>query len=91
MTAHPARSGMVLSLIAATVVVTAIPALAKGAQSATLTGLGIDRPIELMDAADSDLVVRLMEQTGGLYGSDGTGVFPFRWRNGRESWGKAIR
>lgn len=77
MTAHPARSGMVLSLlIAAAVIATASSALAKGAESATVTGPGIDRPIELMDAADSDLVARLMEQTGGLYGTDGTGDLP---------------
>jgi hypothetical protein len=35
----------------------------------TITGPGIDRPIELMDTANSDLMVRLMEQTGLWYGT----------------------
>jgi hypothetical protein len=66
MTAHPARSGIVLSLLVATaVVVTARPALAKGLESATIAGPGIDRPIELSDTPN--LMVRLMEQTGLWY------------------------
>ncbi len=52
MTAHPARSGVILSLlVAAAVAGTASLALAKGPESATLTGSGIDRPIELMNTA----------------------------------------
>lgn len=43
------------------------PVAAKGPQSVTITGPGMDRPIELMDSANSDLVVRLMEQTGLWY------------------------
>lgn len=45
------------------------PVSAKGPESATITGPGIDRPIELMDTADFDLVIRLMEQTGLWYGT----------------------
>ncbi len=37
---------------------------AKGPESATITGPGIDRPIELIDTANPDLVTRLMQQTG---------------------------
>jgi len=43
------------------------PVVAKGPESATITGPGIDRPIELTDTANIDLVVRLMEQTGLWY------------------------
>ena len=40
------------------------PSAAKGPESATLSGPGVDQPIELTDAADSELFVRLMQQTG---------------------------
>ncbi len=43
------------------------PVSAKGPQSATISGPGIDRPIELLDTSDIDLVVKLMEQTGLWY------------------------
>jgi hypothetical protein len=54
-------------LCVAAVVSTASSALAKGPESATVSGPGIERPIELMDTADSELVVRLMEATGLWY------------------------
>ena len=40
------------------------PVSAKGPESATIAGPGIDRPIELMATANPDLVTRLMQQTG---------------------------
>jgi hypothetical protein len=40
---------------------------AKGPASAFITGPGIDQPIELINAANRDLVARLMEQTGIWY------------------------
>ena len=43
------------------------PARAKGPESVTITGPGIDRPIELLNSADHDLVVQLMEQMGLWY------------------------
>lgn len=43
------------------------PAVAKGPESAIITGPGIDRPIELVDFSNRDLVARLMEQTGLWY------------------------
>ncbi|MGH8935405.1 MAG: hypothetical protein ACRDXD_03910 [Acidimicrobiia bacterium] len=43
------------------------PAGAKGPQSATITGPGIDEPIELIDYGRTELVVRLLEQTGLWY------------------------
>jgi hypothetical protein len=45
------------------------PAGAKGPESATITGPGIDQPIELIDGTNPDLVARLMEQTVLWYGS----------------------
>jgi hypothetical protein len=39
------------------------PAGAKGPESATISGPGIDQPIELIDGTNPDLVARLMEQT----------------------------
>ncbi len=56
-----------VAIVAMLVVGISEPAVAKGPQSATVTGPGIDRPIELMDTADSDLVSQLMEQTGIWY------------------------
>lgn len=41
---------------------------AKGPESATITGPGIDRPIELIRTDNTDLVARLMELTGLWYG-----------------------
>ena len=38
------------------------PVSAKGPESATITGPGIDRPIELIETANPDLVTRLMQQ-----------------------------
>lgn len=43
------------------------PAGAKGPESATITGPGIDEPIELIDYGKTELVVRLFEQTGLWY------------------------
>lgn len=43
------------------------PAVAKGPESATITGPGIEQPIELLNNSNMDLVVRLMEQTGLWY------------------------
>jgi hypothetical protein len=43
-------------------------AMAKGPESATVAGPGIDQPVELIDAANPDLVSRLMEQTGLWFG-----------------------
>jgi hypothetical protein len=64
------RSGVILSVVfAAAIIAPSTPALAKGPQSATVTGPGIDRPIELMDTANTDLLGRLMEQTGLWYAS----------------------
>jgi hypothetical protein len=45
------------------------PVSAKGPESATITGPWIDRPIELMDGTNPDLVARLIEQTALWYGS----------------------
>lgn len=42
-------------------------AVAKGPESATITGPGIEQPIELLNNTNMDLVVRLMEQTGLWY------------------------
>lgn len=52
----------------------AVPALAKGPSSATVTGPGIDEPIELIDYGDlgqRDSVVALMRMTGVWYGNMG--------------------
>ena len=43
------------------------PAVAKGPESATITGPGIDQPIELLGTIEMDSVVQLMEQTGLWY------------------------
>jgi hypothetical protein len=48
---------------------------AKGPESATITGPGIDRPIELLDNANHDLVIQLMEQMGLWY--DTSDPLPF--------------
>jgi hypothetical protein len=45
------------------------PVIAKGPESVTITGPGIDSPLELMDNANFDLIARLMEQTGLWYGT----------------------
>lgn len=45
------------------------PVIAKGPESVTITGPGIDQPINLMDNNDIDLEVRLMEQMGLWYGT----------------------
>jgi hypothetical protein len=58
------------SIVTAMVVVTASSALAKGPESATLTGPGIDRPIEL-DTTNADLIGRAMEQTGLWWSESG--------------------
>jgi hypothetical protein len=58
------RSGVIsLTIVATMVVVPASSALAKGPESVTLTGPGIDRPI-LLDTTHSGLLGRAMEQTG---------------------------
>ena len=51
------------------------PVAAKGPESVTISGPGIERPIELMNSDNWDLVSRLMEQTGLWYA---TGDLPRR-------------
>lgn len=56
------------------ILIAGVPALAKGPSSATITGPGIDEPVELIDYGDSgqrDLVAALMRQTGVWYGNMG--------------------
>lgn len=69
------RKGVGL-VITAIVILMAAPALAKGPSSATVTGPGIDEPIELLDypqhdLESRDLVVALMRLTGVWYGNMG--------------------
>ena len=45
------------------------PVSAKGPESVTITGSGIDQPLELMATTNHDLIVQLMEQTGLWYGT----------------------
>lgn len=61
----PDQSGFIAAtIVAATIVFTASSALAKGGpESATVSGPGIGRPIEL-DTVSAGLVGRAMEQTG---------------------------
>lgn len=59
-----------------TLILIAVPALAKGPSSATMTGPGIDKSIELLDypqhdLESRDLVVALMRLTGVWYGNMG--------------------
>lgn len=54
------------------ILIAAVPALGKGISSATVTGPGIDEPIDLLDFPDHDLetrdlMVKLIEQTGLWY------------------------
>lgn len=66
------RQTLIVVVIATAVVVaTSGTALAKGPESATITGPGIDEPIELIDAGNPDLVQALMRQTGLWYGTSG--------------------
>lgn len=60
------RTLIIMVVTSAIVVAIGGIALAKGPESATITGPGIDEPleIELIETANPDLVRRLMEQTG---------------------------
>jgi len=68
---------IVLLVVSILVIANARTALGKGPESVTLTGPGIDSPVELMDAVDwpiscndscpPDPMVRLMEQSGFWY------------------------
>ncbi|MDX1437839.1 MAG: hypothetical protein R3335_13590 [Anaerolineales bacterium] len=44
-------------------------ASAKGPMSATISGPGIDAPVELVDTTSPDLLFKLMEQSGIWYGT----------------------
>jgi hypothetical protein len=62
--------------VAAALLALADPAQAKGALSATITGPGLDGPVELLGSgADPHLVTRLLEQSGLWYD---TGDLPTR-------------
>ncbi len=74
MQSRSSTAGMPLVMVLVGVAIVAVvlvgfsePAAAKGPESATVTGPGIDRTIELLDTADVDLVGQLMEQTGIWY------------------------
>lgn len=45
------------------------PVSAKGPESVTITGPGIDQPLELMTTTNQDRIVQLMEQTGLWFGT----------------------
>lgn len=55
------------AIIALAMVGLAEPAAAKGPASITITGPGIDGPIELIETVDTDQLRRLMEQSGVWY------------------------
>lgn len=66
------RRGIGLVITAITILIASVPALAKGPSSATITGPGIDEPIELFDQRQPEQVmhehiVDLIEQTGLWY------------------------
>ncbi|MGH2641795.1 MAG: hypothetical protein ACRDGO_08870 [Actinomycetota bacterium] len=71
------RWGVIIATIAATLVVTASSALAKGPESVTLTGPGIDGPIEL-DTTSPGLLGRAMGQTGLWWSARGDRPLPLR-------------
>jgi hypothetical protein len=48
---------------------TSDPAEAKGPESVTISGPGIERTIELMDTENFEMMARLMEQTGLWFGT----------------------
>ena len=50
------------AIIAIALVGFAEPAAAKGPESVTIAGPGLDGSIELMDTVDEDQLIRLMEQ-----------------------------
>jgi hypothetical protein len=58
-------AGLVFTAVLLLVIIE--PVVAKGPESATITGPEIDQSIELINNTDLDLVVRLMEQTGLWY------------------------
>lgn len=60
---------MTAAIIAIAMVGLIEPAAAKGPVSITITGPGIDGPIELIDTVDADQLSRLMEQSGVWYAS----------------------
>jgi hypothetical protein len=71
-----ARSNVVsVALVATTMTLIASPALAKGAESVTLTGPGIGRPIKL-DTTDTGLLGRAMTQTGLWWSTRGDRPLP---------------
>jgi hypothetical protein len=63
------------------------PVYAKGPESVTINGPGINQPIELLNSADHDLVVQLMEQMGLWYDTRD----PSRKASLLASWGLATR
>ena len=63
-TSRPAQMLAAMAVGALVLVGVAHPAAAKGPLSATLSGPGIDPPIDLTETADPDLMHELMLQTG---------------------------
>ena len=53
-----------MTALVAIIVATAGLAVAKGPESATITGPGLDEPLELVDWSNRDAMSALMEQTG---------------------------
>ncbi len=68
---HTARIRLASALLGAAMVLTVLvlPASAKGPESVTIAGPGLDQPLELMGGDNFDRVAKLMEQTGLWYGT----------------------
>ena len=66
---HPMRIGAGLVIIAISLFVLFNPVFAKGPESVTITGPGIETSINFMDNNNIDLEVKLMEETGLWYGT----------------------
>ncbi len=64
-----ANNIVVTCLIALALALVAIPASAKGPESAVITGPGLDGPQQLMEGASEEELTLLMEQTGLWYGT----------------------
>ncbi len=63
------KSLMAAALAGAMLLGFLLPASAKGPESVTIFGPGIEQPLELIDPDDFSLLVTLMEQTGLWYGT----------------------
>lgn len=69
------RKSMAIRVVSGLVIIVGVlvgfthPVSAKGPESVTITGPGIDQPLELMTTTNQDLIVQLMEQTGLWYGT----------------------